>query len=674
MARWLVQSVALWLALFAAAGCSDNTTTQPKIDIATIDVGDVASYDLPDAITPGDLQVCPGGLGCACEADEDCSWGVPCLRSQDGTGRCAKPCAFGCGEADTCRPLEVATADQLPIPAGDQWCVPKNGFQCDPCTTSDDCAAPGFAAAACIQHGAEGRFCGIPCQGNSDCAEGSVCEEVTSVDRGVVRQCVRKAAGTWAACGCSVRAVADALSTSCGLGACTASRSCGESGLSACETKTAGDEVCNGQDDDCDGETDEPTAGKLLCDDGKPCTTDSCAGASGCAYASAEGQPCDADGSACTENDACVGGLCVAGKAIVCDDGNPCTTETCDKQKGCQTSFGSGPCDDAEPCTKGETCKEGKCQGGTWTLCNDNQPCTDDLCDPTTGDCQFQPTSGGPCNDGSTCTTEDVCAVGLCAGVTVDCDDGDGCTADTCAEVGGCTHLPKDGTACDDNNACTGDDACVSGSCVGSPSVLCEGPGPCLTSTCNPTSGVCVSAAKPNGSLCSDGDQCSQNDTCAGGLCSGTPRVCNDGNACTVDSCTPLGGCVSTPIADACSDGNACTEDDNCGTGSCKGTARTCDDTNPCTTDNCSPADGSCLFNLLSLDGTACDDGNACTTGDQCVVGTCTPGQPVDCEDGDPCIANACDPAEGCTSTTQPDGTPCGAGKTCKQLQCVDSV
>src|SRR5262249_26721822 len=35
--------------------------------------------------------------------------------------------------------------------------------------------------------------------------------------------------------------------------------------------------------------------------------------------------------------------------------------------------------------------------------------------------------------------------------------------------------------------------------------------------------------------------------------------VCNDGNACTIDSCNPSVGCVTTPVV--CNDGIACTRD-----------------------------------------------------------------------------------------------------------------
>jgi hypothetical protein len=44
-------------------------------------------------------------------------------------------------------------------------------------------------------------------------------------------------------------------------------------------------EVCNGLDDDCDGSIDETS--DSLCDDSNPCTTDTCGGVSGCSHAPA---------------------------------------------------------------------------------------------------------------------------------------------------------------------------------------------------------------------------------------------------------------------------------------------------------------------------------------------------------------------------------------------------
>jgi CSLREA domain-containing protein len=77
-------------------------------------------------------------------------------------------------------------------------------------------------------------------------------------------------------------------------------------------------------------------------------------------------------------------------------------------------------------------------------VCDDGNPCTDDSCDPTTG-CVHE-NNTAMCDDGDACTTHDACANGTCAGpVATDCDDGNSCTADSCDHLTGCHHVPAAG-------------------------------------------------------------------------------------------------------------------------------------------------------------------------------------------------------------------------------------
>ena len=84
----------------------------------------------------------------------------------------------------------------------------------------------------------------------------------------------------------------------------------------------------------------------------------------------------------------------------------------------------------------------------------------------------------------------------------------------------------------------------------------------------------------------------------------GTPLNCNDGNACTTDSCNASSGCVHTPISGC----TACT------------TASQCNDGNPCTTDTCTA--GRCQSTAVT-NGTTCGDGNTCNGLETCQSGTC---------------------------------------------------
>ncbi len=105
----------------------------------------------------------------------------------------------------------------------------------------------------------------------------------------------------------------------------------------------------------------------------------------------------------------------------------------------------------------------------------------------------------------------------------------------------------------------------------------------------------------------------------------------------------------------ACDDGDACTEDDLCGgAAACAGTVVVCADDTVCTTDSCDPASG-CIFKSQSG---PCEDGDACTTPDTCAAGSCVGGSKPVCDDGNPCTVDGCDSAIGCTYTPPP--TPPG--------------
>jgi len=102
---------------------------------------------------------------------------------------------------------------------------------------------------------------------------------------------------------------------------------------------------------------------------------------------------CD-DGSVCTTDDSCVDGVCIG-------------TPTHDPQQFC--------CD---PVT------------GALTERNDGNDCTDDLCDPATGEVTHVPSAiGTPCDDLSDCTYDDFCDdSATCVGNLI---DGTPCSSDT---------------------------------------------------------------------------------------------------------------------------------------------------------------------------------------------------------------------------------------------------
>jgi hypothetical protein len=396
---------------------------------------------------------------------------------------------------------------------------------------------------------------------------------------------------------------------------------------------------------------------EVLCDDGNPCTDDTCDPADGCVV-EFNSAACD-DGNLCSENDTCMGGLCVPGAEMKCDDDNPCTDDTCDPVTGCGHAPADGvPCDDGDECTVDDLCGQGQCLGGPKLGCNDGDPCTDDLCDPAVGCTTTFNTQ--PCDDENFCTTSDACLKGKCAGGDLlDCDDGNPCTADSCDPQAGCGHKQSD-IACSDGSECTGPDVCDAGQCIGGPSLDCDDDNPCTSDSCDPAVG-CVN--KANELTCDDGNFCTAVDSCVAGKCTGSsPLNCDDGNPCTDDTCDPAQGCVHTNNSSPCSDNSKCTLTDTCVDGKCVGgNLLDCDDKNECTSDGCVPEAG--CVNLANSN--PCDDGNACTVGEQCSAKKCQGGKTLVCDDVNVCTKDSCDPAVGCVFAPVTDGTACDDGNNC---------
>lgn len=123
------------------------------------------------------------------------------------------------------------------------------------------------------------------------------------------------------------------------------------------------------------------------------------------------------------------------------------------------------------------------------------------------------------------------------------------------------------------------------------------------------------------------------------------PASCSDGNACTADACDKATGkCSHSDTSAACDDGDACTKGDVCAAGACKaGTSLVCDDGAICTIDSCDASKGACT---TTPNPSACDDGNPCTK-DSCAGANCTH-----------FAANG----------------PCGAGRVCHAMECVDAA
>ncbi|MFH1532981.1 MAG: glycine-rich protein, partial [Pseudomonadota bacterium] len=665
----------------------------------------------PDTLDPG----CAPGEGCfldPCETNDDClsGWCVGHMGEDVCTLQCQTECPPGWG------------CEQVPGTAPDfVWvCISRHANLCLPCATGTDCKGAAGADDVCVDYGPEGSFCGGQCDTDDDCPWGFSCADTHTVVGVETRQCVADAG----VCPCTEKSVALTLFTPCTVegeaGTCDGKRVCTTEGLSDCDAPVPSEELCDGLDNDCDGDTDEPleVGGNYinLCDDGNPCTTDSCDGAGGCSHASLAGGEC-VDGDACTVGDHCEEGVCT-GLPIVCDDDDPCTDDSCDGFGGCQVTFNQASCDDGDPCTVADLCSSGACGGfavdcqcltdadcapledgdlcnGTLLCDNDSLPyqckvdpdslvvcpepvggdiCTEVTCDPGSGACVTGADHQGyACDDGDACTIGDQCNDGACLpGVSLACADGTPCTDDACDPQSGCTFTPNN-APCTDGDICTTGDLCVGGQCVGGGDTLgCDDGNPCTTDACDPLVGCLHS---PVNVACSDGNACTTGDMCQGGVCvGGGATPCSDGNLCTNDACNPATGCVFTLNQAPCNDGDLCTIDDHCHLGACiAGGALPCADGNPCTDDECDALTG-CQF---VPNAAPCDDGNTCTSGDHCVAGQCQ-GDAVGCDDENPCTDDYCDVAVGCihVANTDPcnDLNACTANEFCSGGACGGGV
>ena len=216
-------------------------------------------------------------------------------------------------------------------------------------------------------------------------------------------------------------------------------------------------------------------------------------------------------------------------------------------------------CEDGTACTEGDTCKAGKCEGAL-VKCDDGNACTKDSCDTAVG-CTSTPDDTALCSDKDPCTKNDACKAGTCAGVKADCDDKNACTDDLCdVATGECAHTALGG-ACDDGDDCTENDTCVGGVCEGTANCPCT-----VTKDCE----------KFN-----SGNPCKGSYVCQDLVCKIDPKSafkCDTAGlgACEIAQCVAENGTPSCKIVNvengkACSDGSECTSDDVCEDGECIG-------------------------------------------------------------------------------------------------------
>jgi len=213
--------------------CPDDWFCGPAADVVTP----------PDAGTDGPVgpALVPwsgqsygdGALGDGCTADADCLSGF-CIAAPDGASRiCTQTCFESCPDGYGCK--------VLPLPDPISVCAPNVLDYCGPCQGDEGCFD-----GVCFDNGVNDPFCTGACSDEQPCLAGFECQDNVCVP-------------TSGSCGCSaqsVGAVRPCVITNV-QGSCQGFETCNGENWVDCDAPTPVAELCDYQDNDCDGSIDE---------------------------------------------------------------------------------------------------------------------------------------------------------------------------------------------------------------------------------------------------------------------------------------------------------------------------------------------------------------------------------------------------------------------------------
>ncbi len=701
----------------------DNTPNNAGCDNALYCDG-VESCDAISDCQPGSPPNCGDGVGCttdSCNETTDscnhvpnngtCDNGLYCdgVESCDAINDCQPGSPPNCGDGvgctvDSCN----ETTDSCDNTPNNAEC--DNGVYCDGseiCDAVNDCqagSAPdcgdgvGCTVDTCNEttNSCDHTTSDASCDNGLYCDGAETCDALNDCQAGSAPNCVDGVGCTLDSCNeatdsCdnlpSNGACSDGLFCS-GVEICDVSAGC-QLGGNPCPgalcNETTGQCVncladvdcnngvfCDGQET-CNTSTGNCLAGTaVICDDGVSCTTDSCNESSDSCDNLPSNASCD-NGLFCDGAETCSATAgCQAGTAPNCGDAVGCTGDSCNEATdSCDHVPDNGACGDGLFCNGVEICDASAgCLAGTHVDCADAVSCTLDFCDETNDVCAH-PTNDASCNDGQYCNGAEVCdAVDDCQpGTPPNCGDGVGCTVDSCNEANdSCDHV-GDNAGCSNGLFCDGTEICdVALGCQAGTAPNCADAVSCTVDSCNEATDACDHA--PSDAICDNALFCDGTETCSvtNDCQSGAPPNCADAVGCTTDSCNETTDtCDHLPSNTTCGDGLFCNGAETCDvTGDCQSGS------DPCPGLLCSETVGTCVDCLIDAD---CSNGLFCDGNEQCntATGTCFAGTPPNCGDGVSCTGDSCnETTDSCNHV--PNDVSCGNGLFCDGTEICDPV
>jgi hypothetical protein len=566
---------------------------------------------------------CDAVQGCIFTADNSRCVGNFC----DGPGQCLVGTGCSFGPAPSCDDGLSCTRDSCDRTAngGQGACVHApdddacaDSFACNGSETCDPDTDPATDPTGCS------RTAPPPCPNIGQCIVGTCLEP-----NGACQQVrMNSLCGAGQVCNAAGQCVAGQ--------ACTSDAQCQDgifcNGAEVC-VGPAGAGVCQGAGTPAAGSNQPPT-----CDDGDPCTVDSCDEANRrCVHT-----PRDRDGDgfgdcACSP----------AGVACDCDDTDPTINPNgvdaqpngtggfvCDgKDNDCKNGIDNGKKQDGGSCNAATDCCSGRCANNVCTtpigvchnvgqVCSFSADCCTGLCAPNQAG-QFTCQPGGTCRGGGgSCRLAGDCC-------SLNCNIAAGQTSGSCVDGQGSCRI--NGQSCDNNGDCCSA-VCTNGTCADGPSNCteignpCSGNNGCCSGNCANFAGIGQRCDRSNRCR-SEGEACSAAQDCCNGICDRNPAsatgYCRDrsGHTSAGEPCT------SSSVSNSCAS-NACAPSGFGGTALCQFLS------------GCRPIDELCHSNA------------DCCSRNCTFLQSITPGDPAVGTCGTTLVGNCLDPGEVCQSSS----------------------